>query len=127
MSYEIAADTEKNRLLITMTGCMSDEELKDAADAVIREAEKLRPGFSTINDIRAFKPATEDGAAEIVRAQKFLSDHGVGHVVRVIGERSLASLQLKRTQTGAGYIADHVATMEEAFRILDEEEKNFSR
>jgi hypothetical protein len=122
MPYKSRADMEKNRLFIYLEGFMSDEELKSAADLVISEAKKLKPGFSTINDISNFKPATPKGAEEISRAQVFLKENGVGHVIRIVGEKVLASIQFKRTQNDAGYIADHVTTMDDALIILDKEE-----
>lgn len=122
MPFDSKADTDKNRLYIRLEGFMSDEEIHAAADLVISESKKLSPGFSTINDIRTFKPATPSGAEEIARAQKFLHERGVGHVIRIVGAKVLASIQFKRTQNDAGYIADHVTTMEEAERTLEEEE-----
>ncbi len=122
MTYDAIADLTKNRLFIHLEGFLTDEEVKFAANKVISEAKKLKPGFSTVNDITSFKPASPKGSEEIARAQIFLKENGVGHVVRVVGQKVITSIQFKRTQNEAGYIADHVATVEEALQLLDKEE-----
>jgi hypothetical protein len=123
MDYNVKADLNKNRLYIHLEGFLSGDDVKKAADSVIQEAKKMKPGFSAINNIKDFKPTTPEGANEILRAQKFLKENGVGHVIRVVGEQAITSMQFKRTQNEAGYIADSVSTLEEADALLDKEEE----
>jgi hypothetical protein len=116
--YHIKGDLNKNRLNISLEGFMTDQEVKAAADLVIAEAKKLKPGFSVVNDVSTFSPATPQGTEEIKRAQLFLAANGVGRVVRVVGEASISAMQMQRKSREAGYGADTVASRAEAEKAL---------
>lgn len=120
--YEVRIAPEKNRMYLTLRGFMMDEELQKAADTVIAEMKKLKPGFTTINDISDFKPATPEGAEHIKRAQKALSDYGMARVIRVVHEKIMGAMQFNRTsreREAAQYLADTAPSVEEAERMLD--------
>ncbi len=120
--YSIYANVPKNRLYLTLHGFLSDGELHTAYDQTIAEIKKLRPGFTIINDISGFKPATPLGAEDIQRAQVFAKEHGAKRIIRVVGKDKVASaiatMQFSRTSRTAGVEADIVATVEEAERLL---------
>src|SRR5271157_945714 len=102
--YTVKADKFKNRLYISLTGFLKPEEVKEAADAVIREAKLLQSGFGVINDISQSKPTSQEATKELVRAQSFLKTAGAGQIVRVVSkENIIAGVQLKRTGKEAGY------------------------
>lgn len=111
--FEVKADTGKNVLFIKLSGHMSDEEMVNAAEAVIKETKKLKTNFTVVNDISSFKPASQEGAKEILRAQKFLSDHGSGKIIRIV-DGVLGKLQLNRNANEAGLKVIEVKSMEEA-------------
>jgi len=114
----IQADTDKNRLYITLNGFFTNDELVTAADKIIEETNKLKPGFIVINDISNFKPASQSGMSEIKRAQMYVKEKGAQRIIRVIGEAALTSMQLSRTAKEIGYEADAVATVAEAEKLL---------
>jgi hypothetical protein len=117
--YEAKADLIKNRLYIKLSGFMEKEAISKAADAVIREAKKLKPNFNVINDISEFKPTTHEAANEIRRAQEYLKNHNVGRVIRVIARAAIVgAMQLERTGKEAGYDANTVASIAEAEKLL---------
>ena len=116
--HSVRADIAKNRLYITLNGFFTDQEVRTAADRVIQEAGRLRPGFGVINDICSFKPATANGAEELKRAQLGLKQRGVGRVIRIVGAAAVASMQLARQSKEAGYSADTAATVKDAEAML---------
>ena len=65
------ADVGKNRLYIVLQGFFLADETREAADATIAEAKKLRPGFDCINDISTAKATSEQGVLEFLRCQAF--------------------------------------------------------
>jgi len=81
-TYEIRADVVKNRLYARLAGFKTDEDAVRVADTIILEIQKLRPGFSVINDIRELKPASPTASAHMRRAQKVSMEHGSGRTIR---------------------------------------------
>jgi len=119
-SYDIRADVRRNRLYLRMVGYMGDDEAVEVADTIIREMQKLQPGFAVINDIRELKPASATATREMQRAQEASFKHGHGRVIRVVGEQTVTQLQWNRTLTAAqGRGAETAATVEEAERMLE--------
>jgi hypothetical protein len=121
-SYTVMADTDKNVLRVEFVGYFNDEEATRACELVLEEAAKLRTGFSIITDISEFMAASEGGAEEIKRIQGALGNMGVSQVIRVVGARATAALQLTRTAREAGYGPGaepvSVKTQEEAEALL---------
>lgn len=116
---DIRADVSRNRLYLVLGGFFQDDEVKQASDKCIAEATRLKPGFGVVNDISEFKPATPQGAEEIKRSQVFVKQHGVGRVIRVVGQASLTQSQFDRQSKDAGYQAEVAATVADADRMLD--------
>jgi hypothetical protein len=116
--YEVRADIRKNRLYLALNGFFDEDEAKEAADKTIREVKKLRPGFDVINDITAFKPASQRGAEEIKRAALFVQQHGVDRIIRIVPSTTIGSIQFSRKSGEVGYDADVVSSVEEAEKIL---------
>lgn len=112
------ADTSKNRLYVVLDGYFSDEQVKDACNKVLREVKKLKPGFTAVNDISGFRPATPQGAAEMQRVQGVIMEAGLGRVVRIAGS-ALGEMQFRRTSRNAGYAAGTAASIQEADQMLD--------
>ena len=112
------ADTSKNRLYVVLDGYFSDEKVKEACSKVLREVRKLKPGFTAINDISGFRPASPQGAAEMQRAQGVIMEAGLTRVVRIVGS-ALGEMQFRRTSRNAGYGASTAASIQEAERMLD--------
>ncbi len=119
--YAITANQTKNRLYMQLKGFMEDDEMHAAAEVLIIEVNKLRPGFDVINDISECKPATKQGSLEIARCQKYVIEHGVRHVMRVLGTNAITRMQFSRTSKEAGSeaVTEEVSSFEEAEKRLD--------
>jgi hypothetical protein len=120
-SYDVRANTIKNRLYVRMVGSMSDAEAKQVATTIMEEIKKLKAGFTVINDISQLKPAGEQATEHLKAAQQASARHGCSRVVRVVGAQSITHMQWNRTlQNSMGVRADQAASVEEAERLLEE-------
>ena len=117
--FDTKIDVKKNRLYITL-GVMEPGEPQQAADAIISDIDKMRKGFTIINDISQLKIVDEADQAHILRAQEHALKAGVSRVVRVVGASMLAQLQMDRKSKEAGYKADFFKSIEDAEKALDE-------
>ncbi len=119
--YKITANQIKNRLYMQLKGFMEDDEMHTAAEVLIAEVKKLKPGFDVINDISECKPTTQQGSMEIARCQKYVVEHGVRHVMRVLGTNAITRMQFSRTSKNAGSeaVTEEVISFEEAEKRLD--------
>jgi len=120
MPYEVRGNSIKNRLYLRLDGYMSDEETREAADAVIAAILKLRPGFDAITDITTYKPGSDKAAAEITRAQQVYKSHKCRLIVRIVGASVLGKMQFQRTGSEVGLKMAYVTSLAEAERLLDD-------
>jgi len=86
--YEIVADRSTNRLSLTLLGTLDEEQVAEAAEEAVDEAETLRPGFDIVNDISRFRPPSPEAAEPIKEAQAELLEMGVERVVRVADDET---------------------------------------
>lgn len=115
---KIEADLNRNLLILHLEGFMSDDELKRGAIDVMRESDKLKPGFSVINDISKMKPASQVGAEEIKKAQMYVMQKGVHKIIRITDD-PISKMQFNRTSKQAGYIAEYASSINEALGMID--------
>ena len=122
--YDISTDRGTNRLYLDLTGRMEAEEIEEAAEETITQAEQLDTGFDIVNDLRGFRPPTPEAAKSIKRAQKELVELGVDRVLRVVDDETsdVVVNAFERRSRDAGYSGETVNTMEEAERLLDEKD-----
>lgn len=118
--YELTTDAGKRRLTVSFDGKLDADAASEAADEVLAAAEELGEGFQMINDIRQFKPLSQDAVSEIERAKKGIAEAGVSAVARVTGESVLGSMQFNRVGDQA-YDLFEVETMEDAHDVLDDQ------
>ncbi len=120
--YQVRSNRTKNRLYIQLDGYMSETEAREAANTLITEAKKLKPGYDIISDITGFKPMSPEGAREIEHAQKYVIQNGVRHIMRVVGPNVIGRMQFQRTSkaSGSSSLTEEVASLEEAEHRLDE-------
>lgn len=118
MAVEFQVFPAKNRLFVRMDGFTRDDEATKAAEDIIAALARLKPGFDVITDISRMKPGSSVGAEQIMRVQQAYKDHGVGRVVRVVGENVLGKMQMQRTAAEVGIDTAYVASLEEAERLL---------
>jgi len=114
---DISADRRANRLYITL-----DKLDRDQAEAIVAEIETeletLSPGFGVVNDVREFKPLSQDAAEHIADAKALLVDAGVDTIVRVVGDSVLGSMQIDRVGD-AEYDLVEATSVEDADAELD--------
>ncbi|WP_340099213.1 hypothetical protein [Salinibaculum salinum] len=124
MTYEIDADTLTNRLYIDLSGRMDADEISEAADTTIDEAERLDDEFDIVNDLSGFKPPSPEAAKPIKRAQGQLKEMGVDRVVRVTdAETSQVVINaFERRSRDVGYSGETADSLDEAEQMLDEQE-----
>ena len=111
---------EKNRLIVTLAGFISEREAWSIKETVLKETPRLKTGFSVINDISHFR-AGQDEAGQILKdVIKYLMSHKVEQVVRVVGASQMAVIQFANS-TGkmASYNVKYVPTMEDAELLLE--------
>ena len=121
--YTVRANIVKNRLYVTLSGFMHQQEMKECTDRTIEESQKLQPGYDVITDISDFKVVGQETLAEVKRGQAYFKQTGVRHAIRVEGKSSISGLvssQFTRTGRSVAYVPETVATMADAERILDE-------
>ena len=119
--YDAKADVSRNLVIATLAGYLTEEDATAAADLVIAESNKLKPGFICITDLSTFKPVSTVAAEQITRTVKHIAEKGVAVTVRIIGN-AITDLQFKRTyrEGGATYDVVQVRTMEEAMEYVAE-------
>lgn len=119
--HEVRADTEKNRLYVTIGKLDDETEMEAVADEVVDACTRLKPGFDCLTDLREYEVEDEIHERYIYRAQKAMVDAGVRKVVRVRKQfGSLGHFQFDKTSVRAGYHAQNATSLEEAERLLDE-------
>ena len=120
-THEIRADVMKNRLYLRLVGFMTDEQAVMVADQIIAEIQKLRPGFTVINDISGLKPASPIATEHLRRAQEASARRGHGRIIRIVGDQALTQMQWNRTlkASSQGAAAEVATTLAEAERMLD--------
>jgi hypothetical protein len=122
--YDIRADTSQNRLYLDITGRVDAEEMQEAADKTISEAEKLNSGFDIINDLSGFRPPSPEAAKPIKVAQGKLKEMGMSRTVRVVDDDTSQVVvnAFERRSKDVGYSGEQAESVDEAERMLDEED-----
>ena len=120
--FEIAADRATNRLYIDITGNVDREEMEEAADKTLSEAEKLRDGFDIVNDLSGFRPPSPEAAKPIKVAQGELQEMGLSRAVRVIDDDTSPVVvnAFERRSQDVGYSGEQADSVEAAEALLEE-------
>jgi len=116
---KIWSDKEKNRVFLVLKGVIPKDEIKAAADFFIREVQKLKPPVDVINDISEFTPEGNMDTSEIVRAQKFIFQYGMGKTIRIIRDKVEGVIPFVGGVVETGYNAELAYSVEEAEKMLD--------
>jgi len=119
-TYDIRANTAKNRLYLRLAGTMTEADAMKVAQTILAEIPKLKAGWAVINDISELKPADEKATEHLKRAQEASAKAGCSRVVRVVGKQAITNMQWNRTlQQAQGVRADAVASLADAEKLLD--------
>ncbi len=117
--FKVTANTELNRLYISISGHIEMGEAKNIVQAVGRESKLLKTGFDVINDLSNYKFGNPSAGRLLQGAIKYLQARGVNRVIRVVGKSKIALIQFARfTQIFSNYKTIYVPTMEEAEKKL---------
>lgn len=119
--FEVRVRPGRNRLYFIMRGSITEADAKAAADLLLAEVRKLRPGFDTISDISGLEPLTAEALEHIRRINSHLLALQRGRLIRVVGKSVNAAVQFERMSKSHGYSAELAFSLEEAERILDGE------
>lgn len=114
-------DISKNRIYIVMEGSHDMDEATRLKEAYREATQVLKPGFTVLSDVSNYVPGSEDVQEVHAEVARIAKQAGVGKVARVIGERPLGGMQIKRiTRHSGGYESRNFVTLEEAEDYLDE-------
>lgn len=121
--YMIKSNIEKNRLYITL-GKMDDPEIRGLIKEITHHASVLKPGFSCLVDIRNMDiKYSEKQMFTMELVMGGLIDAGMSRVVRVVSKKNkISQMKMEQESRSLGYRARPASTIEEAERILDEED-----
>jgi hypothetical protein len=119
-SFIVNADVAKNRLGWKAEGFLMDDEFQNAYDQIVKEADKLKPGFICISNSPNFKPGSPKSVEIMKEIFAFLGKKGVKKTISVRTDSPVAKMQLDRAYKGGG-ISDHlfVTSLEEANQLAD--------
>jgi hypothetical protein len=118
--YEVRVDIDKNRLYLTVKGfwkspAQAPEYIADLKAA----AEKIKPGFTILTDLRTMKPPTTEVGQLHVEAQKNLVESGLSKTAEVVGSAILLEMQLKKYAQTSSMSKAEFESVEEAEAWLD--------
>lgn len=124
--FEISADRATNRLYIDITGTVDREEMEEAADKTLSEAETLREGFDIINDLSGFRPPSPEAAKPIKVAQGELQEMGLSRAVRVIDDDTSPVVvnAFERRSQDVGYSGEQADSVAAAETLLEETDES---
>lgn len=121
--YMIRSDKEKNRLYITL-GKMVDGDVRGLIKEITHNTAALKPGFTCLVDIRNMDIAySEKQMYTMELVMGGLLDAGMSRVVRVVSKKNkISQMRMEQESRALGYRARPASTIDEAERVLDEEE-----
>jgi anti-anti-sigma regulatory factor len=115
-------DVGKNRLFVRVEGRVDDSQAKSIADSIIKEMERLRPGFDMVTDLTHAEPLGPEGVAQFKRLLEAHRAKKAGRAVRIVGRSAQVALQLARTSKELQHEPYLCFSRAEAERWLDGED-----
>jgi hypothetical protein len=88
-------------------------------DAIIREMDRMRPGFALISDLTQADPLGPVGMEQFKRLLVAARERKVGQTVRIVGRAAQTALQFARTSKEYQHEPYLAFSREEAERLLD--------
>jgi anti-anti-sigma regulatory factor len=123
----VVVDTEvdvgKNRLYVRVQGRIDDAEVKSIADSIIKQMERLRPGFDVVTDLTQAEPLGPEGVVQLKRLVEAHLSRKSGRTVRIVGRSAQVALQFARTSKELQHEPYLCFSREEAERWLDGEKR----
>ncbi|MDY0131215.1 MAG: hypothetical protein RBR53_00955 [Desulforegulaceae bacterium] len=127
---EVIADADKNRLVIEYGEITIDGYISFAGD-ILKEAGKLKKGFTVFSDLRNFKMKNSEeivsaNVSEIIKIQKELYEMGASEVVRVVDPQVWLLAAMQEAEKEVGYNAIIFDDIDEANAALNDIELEIS-
>jgi hypothetical protein len=119
VAVEIESDVGKNRIYIRIEGRLDDADAPGVGDAIIREMDRMRPGFALISDLTRAEPMGPQGVEQLKRIITASRERKVGQTIRIVGRAAQAALQFARTSKEYQHEPYLAFSREEAERLLD--------
>lgn len=119
MVVEIHANVGKNRLFIRIEGRLDGDQARMAADAMIKEMDRLRPGFDVVSDLTKAEPMGPEGSAALKRVLEAQRARKYGRAVRIVGKSAAVAVQFARDSKEFHHEPYLAFSLEEAERLLD--------
>jgi hypothetical protein len=116
---DIHADVGKNRLYIRIEGRIDDAQARSVGDAIIREMDRMRPGFDLVSDLSQAEPLGPEGLGQFKRLLEAARARRFRHAVRIVGKAAQTALQFSRTSKELQHEPYLAFSREEAERLLD--------
>jgi hypothetical protein len=114
----VIADKTKNRLLITISGVISQAESQDLVSKVVSQTSLLMQGFCTITDTRHFKYGNPDTDSALKNIVEYLVQHNCRYAVRIVGDSKMALAKFKKAaEETKAYPVHYVETLEDAEKL----------
>lgn len=121
-AYDLLADTNKNRIYLTIHGFWPGVDTAANYVADWEKALKLvKPGFTVLTDVRTMVTHP----AEVIQglhipAQKLIVEHGLLRTVEVVPANIIAEMQIDRISKVSEMPKDKYSSIEEAEAYLDQ-------
>ena len=116
---KVTSDIQKNRLYISLSGNIDVNEAQSSMLHIVKEVNHLQPRFAVITDFSGLKSADNNTKKVLRSVMDYLSLHGVGRVVRIVGGARAMLLKFVDFTCGfRGYKVEYVPTMEDAEKKL---------
>jgi len=121
-TFAIRTDVERNLMYIEQKGRPTAADFLDLKRAFLVELEKLRPGFSIVNDQREFEAYDEEAMEVAKELVSITSQHGAARVIRIVPTDLLTTVTLSSTlvEGKSQYASIRVTSPEEAEAALIE-------
>ncbi|WP_224365308.1 hypothetical protein [Hyalangium versicolor] len=119
MVVDVQANVGKNRLFIRIEGRLDDAQARSIADAIIKEMDRLRPGFDVVSDLTQAEPLGPEGSAQLKRVLEAQRERKYGRAVRIVGRSTQTALQFARDSKEMQHEPHLAFSLEEAERLLD--------
>ena len=113
----IETNLQRNTLYITLSGHFNIDETRAAGKEVLAAANKMKPGFNLITDIRKCHPSDSASLQELQRILEALTKRGLRLAVRIT-QIALSALQFERVSKEVGYDSISTFSLEEAENII---------
>ena len=115
----VKADTEKNRLYITLSGKIILQDADTIHKFIRTEVDKLQPGFTVMNNCLDLEPVDVKVQMEMIKAVKYIINGKPSKIARIA--KPLISLMFFRISSLLGYKVKVFSSIVEAEKYLNGE------